>query len=181
MKRMAKRLFDVEPATGYPAEYGLLVSALQDGTRKWREELGDVSDEAITWQPFKNGHSIGAVILHMIDVEAFWVETAALGRERSHQELTELLSHETNQEAFHWVLPPRMPLSYYLDMQDKVRQRTLESIKLFPDPGTIISREGWSADMTVRWILNHVVAHEAYHGGQVVMLKALFDKASTQD
>lgn len=181
MDFMQKRLYDVEPALGYPMEYGLLVSTLQDGTREWRDELGEVSEEAIVWQPFKNGHSIGAVILHMIDVEAFWIETAALGRDRAPEELKELLSEETNQDAFHWVVPPKRPLSYYLDYQDKIRQRTLESIKFFPDPATVISKDGWSSDMTVRWILNHVVAHEAYHGGQVVMLKAMFDKARAQE
>jgi len=177
MSQMQKRLYDVEPASGYPLEYGLLVSTLQDGTREWRDQLGEISEEGIVWQPYKNGHNIGGVILHMIDVEAFWIETAALGRERSPDELRELLSEETDQYGFNWVVPPKRPLSYYLDYQDKVRQRTLESIKHFPDPSTVISREGWSTEMTVRWILNHVVAHEAYHGGQVVMLKAMYDKA----
>jgi uncharacterized damage-inducible protein DinB len=173
---MQKRLYDVEPASGYPVEYGLLVSALQDGTREWREELGDVSIEEIVWQPYKQGHSIGAVILHMIDVEAFWVETAALGRERDPDEIRELLSEETDQYGFNWVVPPRQPLSYYLELQDRVRARTLESIKSFPDPATVIDREGWSSALTVRWILNHVVAHEAYHGGQAVMLKAMYER-----
>jgi uncharacterized damage-inducible protein DinB len=176
MDLMEKRFYDVEPASGYPLEYGLLISTLQDGTRKWREELGDVGEDAIVWQPYKSGHSIGAVILHMIDVEAFWIETATLGRERSAEELKELLSEETDQYGFNWVVPPRKPIDYYFEMQDKVRARTLESIKSFPDPSTVIQREHWSSSMTVRWILNHVVAHEAYHGGQVVMLKTLFEK-----
>lgn len=177
MERMDKRLYDVEPASGYPVEYGLLISSLQDGTREWREELGDVPEEAIVWQPFKHGHSIGGVILHMIDVEAFWIETAALGRDRDPAELSELLSNETDQYSFKWVVPPHKPLSYYLALQDKVRARTLESIKHFPDPATVISREGWSSSMTLRWVLNHVVAHEAYHGGQTVILKALYEKS----
>jgi uncharacterized damage-inducible protein DinB len=178
---MNKRLYDVEPAAGYPIEYGLLISTLQDGTREWREELGDVTEDAIVWQPYAKGHSIGGVILHMIDVEAFWIETAALDRERSSEELQELFSKETDQYAFNWVVPPRKPLAYYLELQDKVRARTLESIKHFPDPATVISRDGWSSSMTLRWILNHVVAHEAYHGGQTVMLKALYDKKTKSE
>ena len=176
MELMSKRHYDVEPALGYPIEYGLLVSALADGTREWREELGQVPDGAVIWQPVQNGHSIGAVILHMIDVEAFWIETAALGRERSGDELNELLSKETDQYAFNWVVPPRKPLAYYLELQDRIRARTLASIKQFPEPATIIQREGWNSTMTLRWILNHVVAHEAYHGGQAVMLKAMWER-----
>jgi uncharacterized damage-inducible protein DinB len=174
MDRMSKRHYDVEPALGYPIEYGLLVSALTDGTSEWREELGAVSDDVVVWQPVQRGHSIGGVILHMIDVEAFWIETAALGRERSGEELNELLSQETDPYSFNWVVPPRKPLAYYLELQDRIRSRTLESIKQFPDPATVIHREGWNSTMTLRWILNHVVAHEAYHGGQAVMLKEMW-------
>jgi len=173
-----KRVFDIEPANGYPAEYGLLVSALQDGTREWREELGDVPDEAVVWQPYKDGHSIGGLILHMIDVEAFWIETAALSRERDEAEIKELFSSETDQYAFKWVVPPRKPLAYYLELQDKVRARTLESIKHFGDPATVIDQEGWSSSVTLRWILNHVTSHESYHGGQAMMLKVLFERAN---
>jgi uncharacterized damage-inducible protein DinB len=174
---MSKRLFDVEPAQGYHSEFGLLVSNLIDGTREWREELGEVSPEAITWQAFPKGHSIGGVILHMIDTEAFWIETAALGRTRPENELIELMSHETDQYAFTWVVPPHQPLEYYFELQDRVRARTLESIKSLPDPATVISREGWAYEVTVRWILNHVASHEAYHGGQAVMLKALYERS----
>jgi uncharacterized damage-inducible protein DinB len=67
-------------------------------------------------------------------------------------------------------------LAYYYEIQDRVRARTLESIKTFPDPATVIEREGWSSSVTLRWILNHVVAHESYHGGQAVMLKALWER-----
>lgn len=174
------RFFDVEPLAGYPTEYGLLIALLQDGTREWREELGEVSDEALVWQPFANGHSIGGVILHMIDVEAFWIETAALGRDRDPDEMKELGTEETDQYAFKWVVPPRKPLAYYLDLQDKVRARTLESIKSFPDPATVVTREHWNASLTLRWILNHVINHEAYHGGQIVMLKTLFEQTHAQ-
>ncbi|HJP82806.1 MAG TPA: DinB family protein [Fimbriimonadaceae bacterium] len=171
------RVYDVEPASGYSGDYGFLVSALQDGTRHWREELGDVPDDAIAFQPIPKGHSIGGVLLHMIDVEAFWIETAALSRERSEDEMRELFSKENDVFAFRWVVPPRRPLSYYFELQDKVRARTLESIKSFPEPSTVISMEGWTTAVTARWIINHVIAHESYHGGQLVMLKAMYEQS----
>lgn len=170
------RFYDVEPLHGYPTEYGLLVAALQDGTRKWREEIGEVNDDAVIWQPVKNGHSIGGIILHMIDVEAFWIETAALGRDRDPEEVKELLSEEIDQYAFNWVVPPHKPLAYYLDLQDKVRERTLESIKSFPEPTTQVSFDQGNFIVTLRWILSHVVNHEAYHGGQAVMLKSMWER-----
>ena len=175
---MTSRHFDIEPASGLPTEYGLLAAALQDGTREWREELGDVPDEAMYWQPFENGHSIGALILHMVDVEAFWIETVALERERSQEELKELLSDEVDQYAFNWIVPPKKPLAYYYEIQDRIRDRTLQSIRHLPEPSTVIEREGWSYSTTIRWILNHVVAHESYHGGQAVLLKALWERKS---
>lgn len=60
---------DVVPIHGLDLQVGLLLAALEDTTRKWREELGDVPEQNIIWQPFPHGHSIGAILLHMADVE----------------------------------------------------------------------------------------------------------------
>ena len=73
--------YDVPPAERMNREVGLLLAMLDDGTREWRGELGDVPDEAVVWQPFPNGHSIGAVILHIAAVEVHWLHRVAGGRE----------------------------------------------------------------------------------------------------
>lgn len=170
--------YDVGPMPGYPAEIGTLLSALEDGTRHWRQELGDVSAEEIVWQPFPGGHSIGALLLHIADVEAYWIETVIAGRELSAEEQAELLSEVTDQYAVNWPVPPLEPFSYYVGILRRVRARTVETLKGFQDPADL--RAGRN-EYTVRWIVAHVLHHESYHAGQAVFLKLLRERASLSE
>ncbi|HSI73160.1 MAG TPA: DinB family protein [Fimbriimonas sp.] len=165
--------FDVAPAEGYHPEIGLLLASLQDSTREWRDELGQVPDEAMTWQPFEGGHSIGGLIMHMIDAESWWFETICCGVERSKEELAEVLSEETNQDSFIWPKPPAKPLSWYYELQDRYRARSIETVKSL-DPTKNVVIPGYDHVFTTRWVLAHVVEHDSYHGGQAVLLNAIW-------
>lgn len=167
-----KPLYDLPTLPGMHPEYGLMASMLQDATREWREYLIDVEPEALVYQPFPGGHSMGAVMLHMADVEAYWIEKFLLGMERDPAELKEFLSEETKQDLTQWPTPPAKPLSYYFDLQDGVRERTLRNLAKLPDPSWQKERSDYVA--TAGWVVNHVIGHESYHGGQVVLLNEIY-------
>lgn len=166
---------DVLPVPGGDVQIGLLLAMLDDGTKEWREELGAVSDESVLWQPFPHSHSIGALVLHIADVEAFWLHQVGAGHARSEKELARLLSKETQQYDLSWPRPPAQPLSWFLAQHDAVRTRTHELVAAVNDPvhlGTPPGHEG-QVEFTLRWLLHHVLTHEAYHGGQAVLLSIL--------
>ncbi|MBI1755849.1 MAG: DinB family protein [Fimbriimonas ginsengisoli] len=173
---MASKLYDVAPLAGLDPAYGLMGAMLEDGTREWLEEAGRIPAEAIGWQPTPGGHSIGAVMLHIIDVEAYWIEQVSLGRELSPEELRELMSEETKQYQGQWPAPPPKPWSWYVQLQQRYRRRTMESLKSLGDPASVVHGKSSPTGFTLRWILSHVVQHEAYHGGQIVLLKALWEQ-----
>ena len=77
-----------------------------------------------------------------------------------------------DQYAGKWPTPPRMPLSWYYTQHDAIRARSLELMRELTDPDEI-RKVVWSPDRscTVRWILQHVIEHEAYHLGQAVLLQ----------
>lgn len=129
--------------------------------------------ETLTWQPFPGGHSIGALLLHIADVEAYWIETVIAGRELSPEEQTEMLSDSTDQYAVDWPTPPAEPFEYYDRILSRVRTRTIETLRSFQVPEDV--RTGRS-EYTVRWIVAHALHHESYHGGQAVLLKLLKEK-----
>ena len=162
---------DLTPLPDHDIQIGLLLAMLQDVTREWLSELGEVSITDITWQPRPNGHSIGAIFLHIIDVEAYWLEEIAAGIERSDEEMETLMSDEIDQYAVQWPKPPAEPLSWYLEQQAAVRQRTLDFVGKVNNP----LHTGVRGDnqFTLRWLLQHVIAHEAYHGGQAVLLSLM--------
>ena len=124
---MAKILFDLPPVSGMPAEMGTLLVALEDSSREWRGELGDVPIEALTWQPFPGGHSIGAVLLHIADVENYWVHDFCQGFTTPNHEKAELLGEETMQDDVSWPTPPAKALEWYIEKLEWARARTIEA------------------------------------------------------
>ncbi len=162
---------DVPPIPGADVQMGLLLAMLDDGTNEWREELGTVSDETVLWQPFPDGHSIGTLILHITDVEAGWLHHVGAGQARPEEELARLLSRETRQYDLTWPQPPARPLSWFLAQHDEIRARTRQIVAAWDDP--TLARPRGDTEFTRRWLLHHVLTHEAYHGGQAVLLSVL--------
>ena len=173
---------DVTPIAGLDVQTGLLLAMLDDGTQELRGELGDVADETLVWQPFPNGHSIGTLILHIADVEAKWLHEVGAGLTRSSEELAVLLSSETRQYQYIWPAPPAQPLSWFLARHDEIRARTHTLIKTLSGSehlGSRINRRtGERHEFTLRQLLHHVLTHEAYHGGQAVLLSVLHERTA---
>jgi uncharacterized damage-inducible protein DinB len=73
-----------------------------------------------------------------------------------------------------WPAPPRRPLSWYYDQHDEIRTRTVALVRELPDPDEVRAVV-WSQNRTctVRWILHHIIEHEAYHLGQAVLLSLM--------
>ena len=165
--------YDLHPLTDLEPTLGILLSTLDDVTSEWRGELGDVSEETIVWQAYPGGHSIGGLMLHIADVEAYWIEQVAAGRELPQEFLAEVLSAETQQYEMQWPTPPRKPLASFYALQDRVREQTRETLRALADPNLVIRQERRDREFTLRYILNHVVSHEAYHGGQAALLSIL--------
>jgi uncharacterized damage-inducible protein DinB len=170
---------DVAPLEGYEPQYGLLLATLQNATRAWRYELEDVPDEAVVWQAYPDGHSIGGVLLHMADAEAFWLRQTALGIPIEDEEKRELLTDDLDQYEFRWPTPPAKPLGWYYGVQDRIRARTLEDAREYPAPDEKVLT--WNGTYsTYRRLIAHVTQHESYSGGQLVLLKALWERQPSE-
>lgn len=167
---------DIQPLEGYEPEIGLLLAMLVDSTREWRLHLGELPDEAVTWQVGPNGYSVGALILHLIDVEDYWLRNVAAGLSRDPEESALYLSEETDQEHCEWPAPPARPLSWYLELHDSVRARAFEALRNVA-PDARIECPDWDRVYTVRWIVCHTLQHDSYTGGQAVAMHELWLKS----
>lgn len=174
---------DVAPLPDYPDPYGLLCAILQDATVEWRGEItwpartreeldARLGPEVMTWRARPGGQTIGTLILHMIGAELFWFERFALGREITDEDRKVLMSNEIDVDEGIWPDPPAQPASWYFDLHDRYRARTLEAIKEWPSADSMKEHDGWPRSM--RWVLGHVIQHESYHGGQIVLLYDLW-------
>lgn len=173
---------DIEPLAGYGEPYGLLCAALQDATKDWRQELDwkeefALGPEVVTWRVRPNGQSIGAILLHMIIAEVAWFEWFVLGRAPSEEDRSLLLWNEIDVDEGKWPDPPAEPLTWYFGLQDRFRARTLEAVKDWPPAETL--KEHYDRQVSMRWVLGHVIQHETYHGGQIVLIHDLWKAANS--
>ena len=171
---------DVVPVEARSDVIGQLLGLLEAGTQNMRRELGEVDEETLVWQPYPNGQSIGALLIHVTACEAGWLHLVAAGQETPLDMEERLLGGPSiDQYAGFWPAPPRKPLSWYYTQHDEARARTLALVSELPDPEearTVV----WSPNRTctVRWILHHIVEHEAYHLGQAVLLSLMRERMS---
>lgn len=167
------KTYDLQiPQTKHP-EVGLLLGVLEDSTREWLDNLEEPTVEAITWQSFPNAPSIGAELLHLIDTEAYWFETFLARRRRPAGETALLLAKETRVDSGSWPTPPAEPLEWYLGHLRRIRARAWNAIKDMA-PTDFRRSEKW--EMSVRWVIGHVIQHDSYHGGQAVLLHEQFKR-----
>ena len=176
---MTHEAVDIKPIEGMEIQTSLLLAMLDDDTQGWREHIGELSEDALCWQPVPDGHSIGVILLHIADVEAHWLHAVAAGEIRSEEEVRRLLSKETRQSDVQWPSAPRRPLAWYYAQHDEIRTRTLQTIRALNNPEHIGFRR--EQGFTLRWLLYHVLTHEAYHFGQAVLLSLQYAKQAPQE
>ena len=164
--------FQREPEPNAPVS--VMLAMLDETTRKWRREIGRVGRETVAWQPAQDAHSIGMLILHLADVEAYWLHEVASGNPLEDDDLKLFKSEETRQYAGIWPAPPKKPLSWFYEQHDRIRAHTHQLHADRVDPGLLI-KQG-NRRITLRWLIHHVIHHEAYHGGQAVLLQSLHRK-----
>ena len=169
---------DVVPVKAQSEEIGLLLALLEAGTQSMRRELGEVEEETLVWQPYPNSHSIGAILIHVAACEAGWLHLVAAGQETP-MDLEERLMGGASIDQYGglWPAPPRRPLSWYYAQHDEIRTRSLALLRALPDPDEVRTVV-WSPNhrCTIRWILHHVIEHEAYHLGQAVLLSLMNER-----
>ena len=155
-------------------EIALMLAQLGQATDEWLGELpADLTPEELVWQAFPGGHSIGALCVHIAEVEAFWLHHVACGEPYRDIESEALDGGEIDVRGPRWPAPPPgRPLSYYTDLMASVRARTKELVGKLDDPERVSSRAD-GRRFTLRWLLTHVISHEAYHGGQAALISLM--------
>jgi uncharacterized damage-inducible protein DinB len=172
---MSSDVFDIYPDEDLEPQLGLLLAVLEDASTVWRHHLSDVTVDAIVWQPEPGGHSIGAILLHMAYVELSWIRVVAAGETLSRDQVSTLMADDTRVADVVWPTPPSKPLSWYFEQLDLARAETRRVLKSLNDPDHVGQRKNHS--FTLRWIVNHVISHDAYHGGQCVLLNLMYQKS----
>ena len=79
--------------------------------------------------------------------------------------------------AFLYFAAKDLEVDYCLEVIEKIHQMTLETLAKFSDSDLektfVRRREDKESHFALRWILHHLIDHEATHKGQILMIKRL--------
>jgi uncharacterized damage-inducible protein DinB len=169
----------VEPLAGYESEIGVLLWMLESGRRRLKEGLAqmDATQEQalLDWRPRPEVNSIGSHLYHIAIVETDWLFMEVLADYTPPTAVAwpdALLPHEMRDEQGLLTHVPGETLANHLQRLDAVRQLLLDafrgmSLNEFRRP---LHLEQY--DVTLQWVLHHLIQHEAQHRGQILDRRA---------
>jgi uncharacterized damage-inducible protein DinB len=167
----------IEPAPGFAGELGIWIASLDDVRRRTLEAVAALTPEELAWKPPGGGNSIGQLLRHIALVELDWV-------------LTDLSRGEALSKTAPPILlldgpmadPGPQPLEIFQAALDYARKETKTRLGRYGRDEIETSREyagdGARRVFNVRWILLHMLDHEAQHCGQILALKRQMKAAS---
>ena len=155
-------------------EIGFYFAGMEEVREQVRDAVAAMSGDALNRPAFPGAHSIGALVMHIGEAEWWWMQCNVAGHK---------LTDEDRKAPFWDVLeePDSFASRGYdaefcLQAIETIRNQTRELLASFSDDDLerIVSYQGrGKQERSLRWILHHLIDHEAQHKGQILMLKRL--------
>ena len=145
---------------GYLTEFGILRGQIRDAIK-------GMGDEAANWRPLpQDTNSVYAILTHIIGVDDFWVRQVITGETLQRDREAEFAASGNLAELVDrweraWVRTESI-------LGNLTRARLLEI-------RTIPRRPGF-ANITLQWIVLHLISHYATHLGHIQLTTQLWDQ-----
>ena len=170
---MSRHILSSHP--GLSTGMGYCLSAMEEVREQVRRAVKAIEPELLGRPAFLGAHSIGALVLHIGEAEWWWMQCNVAGHE---------LTDEDRKAPFWDVLDDPdgfirrgHTAEFCLQEIDKIRNQTRDLLFSYADKDLeriiSIKRGDEVHEHNLRWILHHLVDHEAQHKGQILMLKRL--------
>ena len=173
---------------------GLFVAELDDQNRRLLEDLKDITPAELEWQSAPGMNTIGMLLAHIAIVEVWWIHVGPLAKgstEAAAEPLPGIIGLALKDDGMPIEraggLPPKdlagKDLAFYEDVLLKARNFTKETTVAFTDSdlertGSLKRRDGSTGTYTVRWVLYHLLEHEAAHYGQIGFIRHQYRDAN---
>jgi uncharacterized damage-inducible protein DinB len=148
---------------------------MEEVRRQVTVAVKDIPDDLIGKPPFLGAHSIGGLVLHIGEAEWFWMQMVVSGHKLT----------DEDREAACWdilddlerVAQRGYTAEFCLSEIEKIRNQTRDVLFSYNDKDLeriiTFERKGQTTEYNLRYILHHLIDHEAQHKGQIFMLKRL--------
>ncbi len=170
------------PVAGIPSpEIGLFLAQMDDQSRRLTEDSRGATVAELAWQPRPGTNTIGMLMAHNAIVELYWISIAA-GIPCDCQGLLGVGMDDDGIPLPEGALPPATlagkDLAFFDDLRARARAFTYGWAKRWTaddlDRTVPWTRRDGEWTVNVRWILYHVLEHEAGHYGQINFVRHLY-------
>lgn len=163
------------PHPGLATGIGYYLSAMEEVREQLRNAVKDIAVEPLGRPAFLGAHSIGALVLHIGEAEWWWMQCNVAGHQLT----------EEDEKAPCWDVLEKpdefirkgYTAEFCLQQLDNIRNQTRDALFGLGEKDleriVTFERHGEMSDHSLRWILHHLIDHEAQHKGQILMLKRI--------
>ena len=153
---------------------GLLKWMLEDIRKETIKGISNLTKEQLFAVPEEGEFPIGAYLMHLCECDIHWLEVISGDKQ----------SDELKKECYFdkWFDPSGEPgppatapeLIQYATLLKTTRARFLDYILSIDDDDLeidiVIKRKSGDVSISKKWIIYHIIEHEAHHRGQMFML-----------
>lgn len=152
---------------GYAPQIGQMVYMLEDLKERITEEVKDLDQSQTDFLYDADANSIGSLVMHLVSTESYYQIATLEGRDWTEEELARYgVAGEINEDVKSML--KGKPISYYLELWDEVRGKTLTGLKTKDDEWFASNLED---GLNYQYIWYHVMEHSANHMGQIATIK----------
>jgi uncharacterized damage-inducible protein DinB len=173
----------IVPLPGYRSREVSLFAAQLDALSAWlTKDTRDLTPEALVWQPAPGLNTIGMLLAHIAIVEVYWTQVGALAMTEFETESALGIGIDDDGMPLAAGGPPAATLmgrdlAFFDDLLARARDYSKQAMARIADADLEREITRHRPDGTVRgvvnlrWILYHVLEHQAGHHGQVNLLR----------
>jgi uncharacterized damage-inducible protein DinB len=166
---------------GRSREASSFYAQLDDQSHLLLQDLRGISAAELQWQPKRGMNTIGMLLAHIAIVEVFWVNIA-IEREPG-AGIQKVLGIDRDDDGMPLPAgeaPPAVlrgrTLAWYAARLARARTWAKRTVRGWPDASMErfilrTRRDGTRTRVSRRWILYHLLEHQAGHYGQILLLR----------
>lgn len=155
-------------------QISLLTWMLEDVRSITLKGVEHLTKEQLFETPIEGEYSIGSYLMHLAEVDIYWLEV--LSGNPQPEVLKKRSYYNVWFDSLEESLPPNetLEISEYLDVIAATRKNFLDHIAALKDSDLeeVVIQQGRTKEhkLTKKWIVYHILEHEAHHRGQMFML-----------
>ncbi len=150
-----------------------MISMLEDLKARVERAVKVLNQQQTDHLHDENANRIGALVMHLAAAEIYY-QKYTFGTSYEDKENEELLGAGMDLDEEGRSLLKGKPISYYLDIYTKVREKTVEELRKRDDVWFNSTNAGKGISNHYAWF--HVMEHQSSHLGQILFLKKRLPK-----